>query len=75
MLLLLAQLESYLKDNGGVTVGLCANCVHARIVRSDRGSIFYRCGLSDTDPAFPKYPRLPVLNCAGYEIIETRSPP
>ena len=50
-----------------MTVGLCAVCRHATIVRSDRGSVFYRCGLSDTDPRFPKYPRLPVLNCSGYQ--------
>jgi hypothetical protein len=24
------------------------------------------CRLSLTDPAFPKYPRLPVIACAGY---------
>ena len=29
--------------------------------------MFYRCGLSDIDPSFPKYPRLPVLECAGFE--------
>jgi hypothetical protein len=48
------------------SVGLCSDCQHARIIRSDRGSIFYLCGLSATDARFPKYPRLPVLNCAGY---------
>jgi hypothetical protein len=34
---------------------------------SDRGSVFYLCQLSKVDPSFPKYPRLPVLACAGYE--------
>jgi len=38
-----------------------------QIMKSDRGSTFYMCQLSLTDPAFPKYPRLPVLRCAGYE--------
>jgi hypothetical protein len=47
-------------------VGLCFDCEHAQQIRSDRGSTFYRCKLSDTDPTFPKYPRLPVLQCAGY---------
>jgi hypothetical protein len=46
--------------------GLCYDCVHAQRIRSDRGSTFYRCKLSDSDPTFPKYPRLPVLQCAGY---------
>jgi hypothetical protein len=48
-------------------IGLCATCVHSKIVRSDRGSVFYRCALSDSNPQFPKYPRLPVLHCAGCE--------
>ena len=48
-------------------VGLCLSCRHARVIRSDRGSIFYMCRLSAHDPRFPKYPRLPVLQCAGYE--------
>lgn len=47
-------------------VGLCFDCQHAQRIQSARGSIFYRCKLSDTDPSFPKYPRLPVLHCAGY---------
>jgi hypothetical protein len=47
-------------------VGLCVKCVHARVVRSDRGAAFYLCQLSATDSRFPKYPRLPVENCLGY---------
>jgi len=48
-------------------VGLCADCRFMRRVKSDRGSIFYMCELSTTDVSFPKYPRLPVLQCRGYE--------
>ena len=47
--------------------GLCARCVHAGVVASDRGSTFLRCGLADSDPRFPKYPRLPVLACDGWK--------
>ena len=46
--------------------GLCAACAHARPVTSAKGSTFWRCALSDTDPRFPKYPRVPVLECVGY---------
>jgi hypothetical protein len=46
--------------------GLCASCQHVRLIRSDRGSVFYQCTLSASDPRFPKYPRLPVLRCEGY---------
>jgi hypothetical protein len=38
-----------------------------RIVPSARGSKFYLCRRSEFDPRFPKYPRLPVLKCTGYE--------
>jgi len=48
-------------------VGLCANCEFMRRMESDRGSVFYLCNLSATDESFPKYPRLPVLRCAGYK--------
>jgi len=47
--------------------GLCGSCVHARRIASDRGSVFLQCQLSFTRPEFPKYPRLPVLRCSGYE--------
>ncbi len=50
-----------------VPAGLCATCRHARILESDRGLRFYRCGLSDTDPRYARYPTLPVVICAGYE--------
>jgi hypothetical protein len=48
------------------SVGLCATCLHMRIVRSDRGSVFRQCLLSLEDSRFPKYPRLPVLECSGW---------
>ena len=47
-------------------IGLCANCVNARRIESDRGSMFTMCKLSFVDPRFPKYPQLPVLACDGY---------
>ncbi len=50
----------------GIPAGLCADCMHARRVESERGSVFVMCQLSATDANFPKYPRLPVLACEGY---------
>lgn len=47
--------------------GLCGRCVHAAWIRNDRGSEFLRCGRSDSDPRYVKFPLLPVLICAGYE--------
>lgn len=46
--------------------GLCGSCMNARIIESRRGSRFYMCELSRVDPAFPKYPPLPVVRCSGY---------
>src|ERR1019366_3158804 len=46
--------------------GLCATCGHVDTVRSNRGSVFLRCRLSDVDPHFPKYPTLPVVECIGW---------
>jgi len=46
--------------------GLCRECVHARSLRSARGTTFWLCHLSQTDPRFAKYPRLPVTHCEGY---------
>ena len=48
-------------------VGLCLSCRWVRTVTNRRGSTFFRCGRADTDPGFPRYPPLPVLQCAGYE--------
>jgi hypothetical protein len=48
------------------SVGLCARCVHARAITSSRGSVFQLCRLSEVDARFPKYPRLPVLQCPGF---------
>jgi hypothetical protein len=47
--------------------GLCDACRHQRLVSNTRGSTFSLCERSKTDPSFPKYPRLPVLACRGYE--------
>lgn len=47
--------------------GLCGRCRHARIVESHRGSRFWLCRRSETDAEYPRYPRLPVLECAGFE--------
>jgi hypothetical protein len=51
-------------------VGLCAGCRFMRLIESDRGSAFYLCERSATDVRFPKYPRLPVLRCVGYESLK-----
>ena len=50
-------------------VGLCASCGFMRRIISDRGSAFYLCERSASDPVYPKYPRLPVKACPGYADV------
>jgi hypothetical protein len=47
--------------------GLCDSCAHQQLVPNTRGSVFSLCRRSRDDPAFPRYPRLPVLECRGHE--------
>jgi hypothetical protein len=47
--------------------GLCDSCRHQRLVRTGRGSVFTMCLRSKAEPAFPKYPRVPVTSCPGHE--------
>ena len=49
-------------------VGLCERCRHARIVATPR-SRFWLCTLAAQDPRFDKYPRLPILECEGFEPL------
>jgi hypothetical protein len=51
----------------GARAGLCDTCAHQQIVRNTRGSTFSLCRRSREDPAYPRYPRVPVLACAGHE--------
>ncbi|MGH7921297.1 MAG: hypothetical protein ACREQM_15345 [Candidatus Dormibacteraceae bacterium] len=48
-----------------VDPGLCASCRHGRPVRGRR-SAFWLCERSTTDPAYPRYPALPVRRCRGH---------
>jgi len=56
--------------------GLCDSCLHQRLVGNTRGSTFSMCGRARDDPTFPRYPRLPVAECHGYEPrLEGQSAP
>ena len=47
--------------------GLCDSCVQQKLVPNTRGSVFSLCLRSREDPAYPRYPRMPVTACPGYE--------
>ncbi len=53
-----------------MNAGLCDSCEHQKVVRSGRGSTFSMCLRHRTEPErYPKYPRLPVRDCAGYSAV------
>jgi hypothetical protein len=56
-------------SEGGVpNAGLCNRCRHQQVVATTRGSRFSLCLRSKAEPErFPRYPRLPVTRCAGFE--------
>ena len=57
------------------TPSLCESCRWLRVVTSARGSRFLLCERSFTEPEYPKYPRQPVVRCAGYEAAAVSSEP
>jgi hypothetical protein len=59
-----AERASHERPSAG---GLCESCRHQRLVPNTRGSVFSLCRRSEQDPAYPRYPRLPVLACPGYD--------
>ena len=48
-------------------LSLCASCNYQRILKTASGNPIVMCRRSETDPAFAKFPPLPVLDCAGHE--------
>jgi len=57
--------EHYSDDD---RIGLCLTCQFARVVKHPRGGEdYFRCGKHDDDPAYLKYPPLPVRACDAYE--------
>jgi hypothetical protein len=58
--------ESGTMKAGASRIGLCEHCRHAKRIETPR-SVFWMCALAATDPRFAKYPRLPVIECAGFE--------
>jgi hypothetical protein len=53
--------------------GLCDRCVHRRNVVTAT-SRFVLCARALSDPAFAKYPRLPVIRCPGFVATPPDAP-
>jgi hypothetical protein len=49
---------------------LCVTCQFKRDIRTAR-SCFLLCQLSNSNPAFAKYPPQPVRQCSGYQPISS----
>jgi hypothetical protein len=56
----------------GLEPGLCRACRHAKLNETRRGTAYLRCTRSASDPRLPRYPRLPVSDCVGFERAELR---
>ena len=63
-----------MSENGGPDPGLCAVCSHSHRNETRKGTVYWRCTRAASDPRFPKYPRLPVLSCPGFEAAEQSAP-
>jgi hypothetical protein len=50
--------------------GQCGSCAHAIIRPTRRGTVYLRCAITATDERYPKYPRLPRLECDGHETAD-----
>ncbi len=66
--------ETKLQEQGQ-HAGLCDSCLHSRRIISAKESVFMLCQLGFSDARFPKYPRLPVLSCAGFAPANTTGQP
>jgi hypothetical protein len=57
-----------------MSAGLCQTCAYRKAVPNTRGSVFTLCLRSKSDPAYPRYPRLPVERCLGHEVGSPTGP-
>ena len=53
--------------------GCCADCVHPKLTVTRRGTAYLRCLRAEWDPRLPRYPRLPVEECPGFEPSDSQS--
>jgi propionyl-CoA synthetase len=51
----------------GAEPGLCASCRHAKLSQTRRGTAYLRCTRAAWDARLPRYPRLPVTGCVGFD--------
>lgn len=54
----------------GAEPGLCGACRYPKLNETRRGTAYLRCLRAAWDASLPRYPRLPVTQCAGFERRE-----
>ncbi|MEZ0066990.1 putative cupin superfamily protein [Streptacidiphilus sp. MAP12-20] len=59
----------------GADPGLCAGCRHHLLNETRRGTAYLRCGRAASDDRLPRYPRLPVVDCVGFEGVAATDGP
>jgi propionyl-CoA synthetase len=57
----------------GAEPGLCSGCQHAKLNETRRGTAYLRCTRAAWDTRLPRYPRLPVMECVGFEPADPPS--
>lgn len=58
-----------------VKPGLCAECAHASVRGTNRGTAYLRCTRASWDDRLVRYPSLPVTRCVGFEPAEDKPDP
>lgn len=48
---------------------LCEYCSHMKPIISGKGKVFVQCRKHFEDASYPKYPRVPVLRCLGFNDL------
>ena len=56
----------------GADAGCCSACAHAKVNVTRRGTAYLRCLRAAWDERLPRYPRLPVHGCPGFDPQATR---
>lgn len=57
----------------GADPGLCGTCRHPKLNQTRRGTVYLRCTRAEWDTSLPRYPPLPVTQCAGFEPREDKA--
>jgi len=66
-LALLGASDEGARPTPGAEPGLCGACRHAKLNETRRGTTYLRCTRAEWDAGLVRYPRLPVVQCAGFE--------